>query len=91
MFGTSLPSAISVAVSIPLSIAFGVLYSFKFAGPIHAIRLYFDKLAARKIVYLRYRLRAAHPQKVTAPPSEAYEYYASDVRARTPATVLTVQ
>ena len=37
---------VSVAVSIPLSLAFGVLYSFKFAGPIHAIRLYFDKLAA---------------------------------------------
>ena len=28
------------------AIAFGILYSFKFAGPIHAIRLYFEKLAA---------------------------------------------
>jgi methyl-accepting chemotaxis protein len=37
---------VSVAFSIPLSICVGLLYSFKFAGPIHRFKSYFIDLVA---------------------------------------------
>ena len=55
------------------------------------IIIYLKTLAAKKTLSLRYRLKANHPLRVTAPPSQAYEYYTADLRTQTRAIVLTVQ
>ena len=36
---------VSVAMAIPLAAAVGILYSFKFCGPIHRFHLYFQSLS----------------------------------------------
>jgi A-macroglobulin TED domain/Alpha-2-macroglobulin family/MG2 domain/A-macroglobulin receptor binding domain/Alpha-2-macroglobulin bait region domain len=57
--------------------------------PAH-LYIYLDKLAPGRVLRFRYRLRADHPLRVTAPPSSVYEYYDAQHRSYTPHATLSM-
>ena len=63
----------------------------KFTVAARQVIVYLDKLAPRKPLELKYRLRAKFPLKAATPASQVYRYYNPEIKATATPVMLQVR